>query len=119
MPGQGHKRQVDGVEHEFNRHEDNNDITAQENARHADSEQDAAQNEMITGWDHLPPSKSIGSMGCVASVGSDSKDSTDAQDSTDAYLYSFYRFAKTTAPTTATNRRMPVISKGSRYVVKS
>ena len=80
MASQGNKRQIDGVEHELYRHENDNDIAAQENACHAYREQNAAKNEMVTYRDHI------------------------------FVLRSLYRLANTTAPTTATKRRIPVTS---------
>src|SRR5579875_977697 len=80
--------QVDGVEHQLDRHEDDDYVAAQQNAEHADTEQNRAEPHKIAGRDHhgAPP-------GALPAV---------------------VRRASATAPTTPTSSSIEVTSKATR-----
>ena len=42
-----YKRKIDGVEHQFNGHEDGNDVALENKRHHAQSEQDSTQQQII------------------------------------------------------------------------
>src|SRR5580704_753354 len=51
-PAQRHKRQVDRVEHQLDRHKDDDNVAAQHNPGHADTKQDRAERHEVAGRDH-------------------------------------------------------------------
>ena len=86
---EGDEGEVDGVEHELNRHEDGDDVALDEEAGDADGEEDGGEDE-------------VPAMGTTAVMGA----------------YRSFR-ASTTAPRMATRMRTEVTSKGSRSSWKS
>src|SRR5262249_10760738 len=52
LAGKGDEGQIDGVQHDFHRQEQGNDVPLQEKSQHADEEQDRSNDEKPGSWNH-------------------------------------------------------------------
>ena len=52
-PAQGNERQVDGIQHQFDRHKHHDDVAADQNPYHSDGEQDCAEHQEIADGRHF------------------------------------------------------------------
>src|SRR5687767_3714898 len=50
--GKGDKRQVDGIQHDFHRQQQRDDVSLQEESQHSQKEQGCAEDEIPVEWNH-------------------------------------------------------------------
>src|SRR5262249_30648952 len=95
-PAKRDKRQIDGVQHDFDRQEDRDEIPPKEDAGRADREEDRRKHEVVVQRRHHRPSEPVAVWRPGRRVS---------------------RRAKSTAPTMATRISTDVTSKGNPYAV--
>src|SRR5262249_16508884 len=78
---------IHGIHHQFNRHQNDHDVPKGQNTYNPDREKRRSQYQIVMCWNH------------------------------DCYSAGVRFFARTTAPTIATSRRMEAISNGNTYTV--
>src|ERR1035441_2028179 len=57
-PAEGNKRQIDGIEHQLDGHENRDDVALEDERHHTQSEQDGAQHQKVRSRNHISPRKS-------------------------------------------------------------
>ena len=119
----GDEGEVDGVEHQLNRHEDGDDVALDEEGGDADGEEHGGEDQVGSRWEPsgcfppVPPTTRIGRDQTAYTEPGEWSEERVVVMPEGEHSYCSFR-ASTTAPRMATRMRTEVTSKGSRSLRK-